>query len=48
MLGNWEKKCSAFGRTKVGQKSPAACQEALIKKIIETWVQQQFVVDFFS
>ena len=32
-LGNWEKKYSAFGRTKVRRKSPAAYQEAQIKSI---------------
>ena len=34
MLGYWENKCSAFGRTKVRRKSPAANQEAQIKKKI--------------
>ena len=34
MFGKWETKCSAFERTKVRQKSPAACQEAQIKKKI--------------
>ena len=34
MLGNWENKCSAFGRTKVWRKSPTAYQEAQIKNKI--------------
>ena len=34
MLGNWENKCLVFGRTKVRRKSPAAYQEAQIKKQI--------------
>ena len=33
-IGNWENKCSAFGRTKVWRKSPAAYQESQIKKQI--------------
>ena len=32
MFGKWETKCSAFRRTKVRRKSPAAYQEAQIKK----------------
>ena len=32
MLGKWETKCLAFRRTKVPRKSPAAYQEAQIKK----------------
>ena len=35
MFGEWETKCSAFRRTKVRRKSPAAYQEAQIKKQIE-------------
>ena len=31
MFGKWETKCSAFRRTKVRRKSPAAYQEAQIK-----------------
>ena len=34
MLGNWENKCSAFGRTKVRRKSPAVYQTTQIKKNI--------------
>ena len=34
MFGKWETKCTAFRRTKVWQKSPAAYQEAQIKKKI--------------
>ena len=34
MFGKWETKCSAFRRTKVRRKSPAAYQEAQIKKNI--------------
>ena len=32
MFGKWETKCSEFRRTKVWRKSPAAYQEAQIKK----------------
>ena len=32
MFGKWETKCSEFRRTKVRRKSPAAYQEAQIKK----------------
>ena len=34
MFGKWDTKCSAFRRTKVRRKSPAADQEAQIKKKI--------------
>ena len=34
MFGKWETRCSEFRRTKVWRKSPAAYQEALIKKKI--------------
>ena len=34
MFGKWETKCPAFWRTKVRRKSPAAYQEAQIKKTI--------------
>ena len=34
MFGKWETKCSAFRRTKVWRKSPAAYQETQIKKKI--------------
>ena len=34
MFGKWETKCSAFRRTKVRRKSPAAYQEAQIKNKI--------------
>ena len=32
MAGKWETNCSAFQRTKVRRKSPAAYQEAHVKK----------------
>ena len=34
MFGKWETKCSAYRRTKVRRKTPAAYQEAQIKKKI--------------
>ena len=34
MFGKWETKCLEFRRTKVQRKSPAAYQEAQIKKKI--------------
>ena len=42
MLGNWENKCSAFGRTKVLRKSPEGYQETQIKtKLLEYLLENQ-------
>ena len=48
-LDNWENKCSAFGRTKVRRKSPAAYQEAQIKKknICRTFLRTNWTYRIF-
>ena len=45
ILGKWETKCWAFRRTKVRRKSPAAYQEAQIKKkYLEDILEYQLIL----